>query len=61
MENDYEIEEKSITNKGNIEEFQNKFNQTMRMIPQVVIDDELIGCFAEVEEKMKGPSSINKL
>ena len=31
MENDYEIEEKSITNKGNIEEFQNKFNQTMRM------------------------------
>ena len=56
MENDYEIEEKSITNKGNIEEFQNKFNQTMRMIPQVVIDDKLVGGFAEVEVMMKVPS-----
>ena len=27
QENDYEIEEKSIVNKGNVEEFQNKFNQ----------------------------------
>ena len=61
QENDYEIEEKSIVNKGNVEEFQNKFNQTMRTVPQVVIDGELIGGFAEVEQKMKGTSSINKI
>ena len=31
------------------------------MIPQVVIDDKLVGGFAEVEVMMKGPSSINKI
>ena len=61
QENDYEIEEKSIVDKGLIEEFQNKFKQTLRTVPQVVIDDKLIGGFAETEVLIKGPLSINKI
>ena len=60
-ENDYEIEEKSIVDKGLIEEFQNKFNQTLRTVPQVVIDGDLVGGFAETENFLKGPLSINKI
>lgn len=59
MENDYEIEEKSITDGGVMEEFQNKFTQTLRTVPQVVIDDKLIGGFSETEAKMQGLTSIN--
>ena len=61
IENDYEIEEKSITDGGVMEEFQNKFTQTLRTVPQVVIDDKLIGGFAETEVLIKGPLSINKI
>ena len=61
QENGYAIEEKSIVDKGLIEEFQNKFNQTLRTVPQVVIDDKLIGGFAETEALIKGPLSINKI
>ena len=61
MEHDYEIQEKSIVDKGLIEEFQNKFSQTLRTVPQVVIDDKLIGGFAETEDFLKGPLSINKI
>ena len=61
QENGYEIQEKSIVDKGLIEEFQNKFNQTLRTVPQVVIDDKLIGGFAETESYIKGPLSINKI
>ena len=61
QENGYEIQEKSIVDKGLIEEFQNKFNQTLRTVPQVVIDDNLIGGFAETESYIKGPLSINKI
>tara|TARA_B100000287_G_C20153627_1_gene591211 strand:+ start:196 stop:453 length:258 start_codon:yes stop_codon:yes gene_type:complete len=60
-QNEYEIQEKSITDRGLIEEFQNKFNQTLRTVPQVVIDDKLIGGFAETESYIKGPLSINKI
>ena len=60
-QNEYEIQEKSITDRGLIEEFQNKFNQTLRTVPQVVIDDKLIGGFAETESHIKGPLSINKI
>ena len=60
-DNDYEVTEKSITDRGLIEEFQNKFNQTLRTVPQVVIDDKLIGGFAETEDFLKGPLSINKI
>ena len=58
-EHDYEVQEKSITDRGLIEEFQNKFNQTLRTVPQVVIDDELIGGVGETEAKMQGLMSIN--
>ena len=58
-DNDYEVTEKSITDKGLIEEFQNKFNQTLRTVPQVVIGDELIGGFQETEAKMQGLTTIN--
>ena len=61
IDNGYEVEEKSITNKGNLEQFQNKFNQMMKTIPQVVIDDELIGGYAETEAMMKGLKSISKI
>jgi len=61
QENGYEIEEKSIVDKGLIEEFQNKFKQILRTVPQVVIDDKLIGGFAETEVFIKGPLSINKI
>ena len=61
QENSYEIQEKSIVDKGLIEELQNKFNQTLRTVPQVVIDDKLIGGFAETESYIKGPLSINKI
>ena len=61
QENGYEIQEKSIVDKGLIEEFQNKFNQTLRTVPQVVIDDKIIGGFAETEVLIKGPLSINKI
>ena len=33
----------------------------MRTIPQVVIDDKLIGGYAEVEDLIKGLTSINKV
>ena len=58
-EHDYEVQEKSITDRGLIEEFQNKFNQTLRTVPQVVIGDELIGGFQETEAKMQGLTTIN--
>ena len=58
-DNDYEVTEKSITDRGLIEEFQNKFNQTLRTVPQVVIGDELIGGFQETEAKMQGLTTIN--
>ena len=58
-EHDYEVQEKSITDRGLIEEFQNKFNQTLRTVPQVVIGDELIGGFSETEAKMQGLTTIN--
>ena len=61
QENGYAIEEKSIVDKGLIAEFQNKFKQTLRTVPQVVIDDKLIGGFAETEALIKGPLSINKI
>ena len=58
-DNDYEVTEKSITDRGLIGEFQNKFNQTLRTVPQVVIGDELIGGFSETEAKMQGLTTIN--
>jgi len=39
----------------------NKYNKQIRSIPQVVIDEELIGGYNEVEDLMKGLTSINKV
>ena len=58
-DNDYEVTEKSITDGGVMEEFQNKFTRTLRTVPQVVIGDELIGGFQETEAKMQGLTTIN--
>ena len=60
LNNNYEIEEKLISGSV-LEEFQNKFNKTLKTIPQVVINDELIGGFEDVEDKIKGIRSINKV
>ncbi len=59
-EHDYTIEEKLI-NKSAAEQFQQDFNLPLRSIPQVIIEDKLIGGFAETETYLKGPLSINKV
>ena len=58
-DNDYEVTEKSITDGGVMEEFQNKLTQTLRTVPQVVIDGDLVGGFQETEAKMQGLTTIN--
>ncbi len=50
-----------MINKSVMLEFQQNYNQPLRSVPQVIIDGELIGGFAEVESKIKGPKSINKV
>ncbi len=59
MENDYEVEEVPIS-KG-LETLKSLTNDTIRTIPQVTIDGEYIGGFAEVEARIKGIKSINKI
>jgi glutaredoxin len=59
-DNDYEIEEIMI-NKTILEEIQTKYDTTIRTVPQVVIDDTLIGGFAEVRAMMRGINSTNKV
>jgi hypothetical protein len=44
-----------------VQEIKEKYNQDVRSIPQVIIDDEFVGGFAEVEGKIKGVKSINKV
>ena len=58
MENDYEVEEVPIS-KG-LETLKSLTNDTIRTIPQVTIDGEYIGGFAEVEAKIKGINIIKK-
>ena len=59
-DNDYEIEE-IMVNKTILEELQTKYDKVIRTVPQVVIDDILIGGYHEVEDLMKGSNSINKI
>jgi glutaredoxin len=59
-DNDYEIEE-IIVNKSMLEELQIKYDKVIRTVPQVIIDDILIGGYHEVESLMKGPTAINKV
>ena len=59
-DNDYEIEEIQV-NKAILEDLQTKFNKVIRTVPQVIIDDSLIGGYNDVESLMRGTTSINKV
>ena len=59
-DNDYEIEE-IVVNKTILEELQTKYDKVIRTVPQVIIDDVLVGGYHEVESQMRGATSINKV
>ena len=59
-DNDYEVKDIMI-NANIIEELNEKYDKKIRTVPQVIIEDELIGGYHEVEALMKGPTSINKV
>ena len=59
-DNNYTIEEIRM-NRDIIEDLQIKFNKIIRTVPQVIIEDSLIGGYNEVEAHMKGPTAINKV
>ena len=44
-----------------LKDLQTKFNKTIRTVPQVIIDDKFIRGYHEVENLMKGTTSINKV
>jgi glutaredoxin len=57
-ENDYTVEEIPIALV--VEELSEKFDIPIRTVPQVVIDDVLVGGFAEVEAMMRNIKDENK-
>ena len=59
-DNDYTIEEIQV-NGAILEDLQTKFNKVIRTVPQVIIDDIFIGGYHEVENLMKGTTSVNKI
>ena len=59
-DNDYEIEE-IVVNKTILEELQTKYDKVIRTVPQVIIDGVLVGGYHEVENQMRGATSINKV
>ena len=59
-DNEYEIEEITV-NPTIMEELQTKYNKVIRTVPQVIIDDVLVGGYHEVESQMRGATSINKV
>ena len=59
-DNDYTIEEIQM-NGAILEDLQTKFNKVIRTVPQVIIDDVLVGGYHEVEDLMKGTTSVNKI
>ena len=59
-DNDYEIEEIQV-NGAILEGLQTKFNKVIRTVPQVIIDDIFIGGYHEVENLLRGTTSINKV
>jgi len=59
-DNDYEIEEIAV-NPSIMEELQTKYDKVIRTVPQVIIDDALIGGYNDVESLMRGTTSINKV
>ena len=59
-DNGYEVEE-IMVNKDILKELEIKSGEIIRTVPQVVIDNELIGGYHETEELMVGAASINKV
>ena len=59
-DNNYTIEEIQMNGVA-LEDLQTKFNKVIRTVPQVIIDNSLIGGYHEVEAHMKGPTAINKV
>ena len=59
-DNNYEIDERPVRDNMEVLYALNN-NEYIRSIPQVVIDGSLVGGFAEVESKIKGLQSINKI
>ena len=59
-DNNYTIEEIQMNGVA-LEDLQTKFNKVIRTVPQVIIDDILIGGYHEVENLMKGTTSVNKI
>jgi glutaredoxin len=59
-DNGYEVEE-IVVNKDILKELEIKSGEIIRTVPQVVIDNELIGGYHETEELMVGTASINKV
>ena len=53
--------EEIMVNKTILEELQTKYDKVIRTVPQVIIDDVLIGGYHEVEDLMKGTTSVNKI
>ena len=52
-ENDYILEEVSVTDRENIVEFKDKYGKDLRSIPQVIINDKYVGGFSETEQYLK--------
>ena len=50
-----------MVNSTILEELQTKYNKVIRTVPQVIIDDIFIGGYHEVEDLMKGTTSVNKI
>ena len=59
-DNGYEVEE-IMVNKDILKELEIKSGEIIRTVPQVVIDNALIGGYHEVEDLMKGTTSVNKI
>ena len=59
-DNNYTIEEIQMNGVA-LEDLQTKFNKVIRTVPQVIIDDIFIGGYHEVENLMRGTTSINKV
>ena len=59
-DNDCEIEE-IMVNSTILKDLQTRYDKVIRTVPQVIIDDILIGGYHEVEALMKGTTSINKV
>jgi|TARA_B110000263_G_scaffold29653_1_gene22528 glutaredoxin len=59
-DNGYEIEE-IMVNQDILKELEIKTGEVIRTVPQVVIDNVLVGGYQETEELMVGAASINKV